>query len=680
LDEEKMKHEFKVTRSKDQTVYTLESASSGGTSSGSGASVSTALGGVQRRPTDSIFAQEAKKDESPKPRNFVAKNAKMGGAGKMKDKSKTLPRHEKHKKPVAEGDDGRDKFYYQRNNIWRVMDGDELVYKYTPDRYEVVGAKKLLARFDDEGYDVTHVISPMGVVTYLYGKPEDDMEEGVAEGWQEDSQELEDWSKEVNKRLYRAHDSQRPALARQLSKIEQKNFGSSLNQGSLTQLVHSALMALQKGQMVHYDPQQVGQMPFGNVVGDEAKLIAKYNITRDELAGYRMLHDKNMVDSLEQFLKLRRLVRAKSWPLDYYEELEKLTPEEAWLKMANDLNWSKDNTNEEVQAKTDDKLLAYYAQRKAEKEQQGVAEGPNDGEEDNFTIDDIKRLEKIRDLETLKAQAKELIKGKPARRMKPEKISWFYNHIDTLRNPLAVIKMMYDLMLAGEGHKVIGSRNSMSSNSYRTRFGEDHEIQMASSELQSIAKNAEHLLDLVRKYSEQEGLQAWQQSKITKAADYLNSVLQSVNGEQSGMEEARNNYHANTTGFGRRPRDDEQHDLDTQTDPSETMMWNLTINGKPLNPKPIMGRSNLIKFGKQQAASGVDLSNAMISPVKNVEEDAYMMELASKLAEKIPPNADVDYYIKDFAKSTAPQFKGKNPAKRKQMAIAAYYGSKQKKK
>ena len=57
--------------------------------------------------------------------------------------------------------------------------------------------------------------------------------------------------------------------------------------------------------------------------------------------------------------------------------------------------------------------------------------------------------------------------------MKPEKISWFYNRIDTLKNPLAVIKMMYDLMLAGEGHKVIGSRNSMAPNSYRSRFGED---------------------------------------------------------------------------------------------------------------------------------------------------------------------------------------------------------------
>ena len=298
-----MKHEFKVTKSKEQTVYTLESASSGGTSSGSGASVSTALGGVQRRPTDSIFAQEAKKDEAPKPRNFVAKNAKMGGAGKMKDKSKTIPRHEKHKKPVAEG--------------------------------------------------------------------------------------------------------------------------------------------------------------------------------------------------------------------------------------------------------------------------------PNDEKEDNFTIDDIKRLEKIRDLETLKAQAKELIKGKPARRMKPEKISWFYNHIDTLRNPLAVIKMMYDLMLAGEGNKVIGSRNSMSSNSYRTRFGEDHEIQMAGSELQSIAKNAVHLLDLVRKYSEQEGLEAWQQSKITKSADYLNSVLQSISGKQSGMEETRNNYHANTTGFSRGQRDPEGENPQVGQ-----QVWGLKINGK----------------------------------------------------------------------------------------------------
>ena len=65
----------------------------------------------------------------------------------------------------------------------------------------------------------------------------------------------------------------------------------------------------------------------------------------------------------------------------------------------------------------------------------------------------------------------------------------------------------------------------------------DHEIKMASSELLSIAKNASELLDVIRKYSEQKGLDAWQQSKITKAADYLNTVLQSINGEQQGVAE-----------------------------------------------------------------------------------------------------------------------------------------------
>ena len=94
------------------------------------------------------------------------------------------------------------------------------------------------------------------------------------------------------------------------------------------------------------------------------------------------------------------------------------------------------------------------------------------GVEDNFTADDIKRLEQISDLATLKAQAKELVKGKAARRMKPEKISWFYNAIDGKMNRMAVIKLMYDLLLAGEGNSVVGTRNSMRQNTYRDRFGE----------------------------------------------------------------------------------------------------------------------------------------------------------------------------------------------------------------
>ena len=92
--------------------------------------------------------------------------------------------------------------------------------------------------------------------------------------------------------------------------------------------------------------------------------------------------------------------------------------------------------------------------------------------QDNFTVDDIKRLETITDLETLKAQAKQLIKGKPARRMKPEKIAYFYDRVDDLTSRLSVIKMMYDLLLAGEGHQVIGTKWGMKPNVYRSRFGE----------------------------------------------------------------------------------------------------------------------------------------------------------------------------------------------------------------
>lgn len=189
----------------------------------------------------------------------------------------------------------------------------------------------------------------------------------VAEGWKEEAQDLEDWSKEVNMRLYKAHESQRPALARQLSKIEQKNFGSSLNKGSLTQLVHSTLMALQKGQMVHYDPQSVGQMPFGNIVGDDARIIASSGLKKYDVDGYRGLKRAGIVDTIEQFLHLRDLADNQGQAILKYANMP---PVAAWMQFIKDIGWSKDDMNEEVQAKTDDKLLTYYAQRKAEKQKQ----------------------------------------------------------------------------------------------------------------------------------------------------------------------------------------------------------------------------------------------------------------------------------------------------------------------
>jgi hypothetical protein len=105
-----MNQEFKKIKSEGITRYVLENsgggATAGGTSSASvgGGSYAVPMGGVQRRkPGQNLINQEAKEKEAPKPRNFVAKNAKMGGAGAHKDKKKEEKQGiVKHKKPFAE--------------------------------------------------------------------------------------------------------------------------------------------------------------------------------------------------------------------------------------------------------------------------------------------------------------------------------------------------------------------------------------------------------------------------------------------------------------------------------------------------------------------------------------------------------------------------------------------------
>lgn len=61
----------------------------------------------------------------------------------------------------------------------------------------------------------------------------------------------------------------------------------------------------------------------------------------------------------------------------------------------------------------------------------------------------------------------------------------------------------------------------------------DHEVQMARADLYKIAKYAIKLHDMLKSVSEAEGIEGWQQSKITKAADYIGSVYHSLDYEQT---------------------------------------------------------------------------------------------------------------------------------------------------
>jgi hypothetical protein len=56
----------------------------------------------------------------------------------------------------------------------------------------------------------------------------------------------------------------------------------------------------------------------------------------------------------------------------------------------------------------------------------------------------------------------------------------------------------------------------------------DHEVEMARSELYAAAKDAQRIYKMIQDRTEDEGLMGWQQSYITLASDYLNSVADSL--------------------------------------------------------------------------------------------------------------------------------------------------------
>ena len=64
----------------------------------------------------------------------------------------------------------------------------------------------------------------------------------------------------------------------------------------------------------------------------------------------------------------------------------------------------------------------------------------------------------------------------------------------------------------------------------------DHEVDMARSDLYKLAKYSIKLHNMLKNITEAEGLQGWQQSKITKAADYIASVYHNLDYEMKFAE------------------------------------------------------------------------------------------------------------------------------------------------
>ena len=66
----------------------------------------------------------------------------------------------------------------------------------------------------------------------------------------------------------------------------------------------------------------------------------------------------------------------------------------------------------------------------------------------------------------------------------------------------------------------------------------DHEVQMARAELYKIGKYSILLNRMLANVTEEEGLEGWQQAKITKAADYISSVYHALETDPKVMSPA----------------------------------------------------------------------------------------------------------------------------------------------
>jgi hypothetical protein len=199
--------------------------------------------------------------------------------------------------------------------------------------------------------------------------------------------------------------------------------------------------------------------------------------------------------------------------------------------------------------KEKDRVVARALLQALKGEQGTVGSELNEGKADyNFDIEDLKRLETIRDLSTLKTQALALISKPSAKPMKPEKVEWFKNALERMNSPLKVIKLMYDLLLSGEGNAVVGSRSSMNPNSYRQRFSEqgdadsdghsvdhadsgeyDYEGDQAKDQLNTIVRAARRLDGML---DDNENMPEWVQMKITNAADYIDTAADYIESNQ----------------------------------------------------------------------------------------------------------------------------------------------------
>jgi hypothetical protein len=93
--------------------------------------------------------------------------------------------------------------------------------------------------------------------------------------------------------------------------------------------------------------------------------------------------------------------------------------------------------------------------------------------ETNFSADDLHHLEQIRDLSKAKEFALSLISRPSQKPLSPKKRAWFTASVARAKSTNDLVRMMWSMLMSGEGQPVIGTRHSTTPSYYRSQFGED---------------------------------------------------------------------------------------------------------------------------------------------------------------------------------------------------------------
>ena len=174
---------------------------------------------------------------------------------------------------------------------------------------------------------------------------------------------------------------------------------------------------------------------------------------------------------------------------------------------------------------------------------------------------------------------------------------------------------------------------------------QDDEPNMLKSDLYRIAKYAMELYKMMDKYDDmpvEVDFPHWWQSKVTKAKDMIASAHHYLEGEEQVAQ------------------------IDAVMD---------TINEE----KPLLNIGDIINHkGVEKKVVRISGNRVFLQPLGSFGGDIEIdrqLGIRSKLAElvkeKLTAKTPMEKYIKDFAKSDAPQFKGKSKEKKREMAIAA---------